>query len=75
MEPSWSHCGTIHPEVFLDQLSATMAIMKAMKAMGACKVSGKPMTKGDIQEYIAEATELKASDARKMDVQRIGCGG
>ena len=49
-----------------------MAIMKAMKAMGACKVSGKPMTKGDIQEYIAEATELKASDARKMDVQRIG---
>ena len=42
---------------FLDQL---------MKAMKAGKVSGKPMTKGDIQEYIAESTELKTSDARKM---------
>ena len=56
----------------MDQLSDAMAIMKAMKAMKAGKVIGKPMTKGDIQEYIAEATELKASDARKMDVQRIG---
>ena len=29
-------------------------------------MSGKPTTKGDIQDYIAESIELKTSDARKM---------
>ena len=37
-----------------------------MKAMKAGKVSGKTMTKGDMQENIAESTELKTADARKM---------
>ena len=37
-----------------------------MKAMKAGKVSGKTMTKGDTQENIAESTELKTADARKM---------
>merc|ERR1719481_1351397 len=37
-----------------------------MKAMKVARVSGKPMTKGAIQEFIAESTELKRSDAGKM---------
>ena len=37
-----------------------------MKAMKAGKVSGKTKTKGDMQENIAESTELKTADARKM---------
>ena len=32
----------------------------------AGKVSGKTMTKGDMQENIAESTELKTADAGKM---------
>ena len=37
-----------------------------MKAMKAGKVSGKTMTKADMQENIADSTKLKTTDARKM---------
>ena len=57
LEPPWSPLGALL-EVLFWRIPSRSFLDQLMKAMKAGKVSGKPMTKGDIQEYIAESTEL-----------------